>query len=211
MAKFGQDMVDSISNHDSVYTRNIYIPKPSATKNLRHMYQDHQLPFPRTSPPLPALGPNQPISDIATIAGRASQAIAQIVHVHTSAVVGSETFPQVAILLHQPQDTRSARRAAHAEHAVLDHLQDAAGGVRSAVADAVVALHDSVVLNAIVRADDMDVAGGFLHDHGEDDALIDKAIGHAGNGLDCRLYRGDVSRVVVVLQRSHVELPQCGE
>jgi hypothetical protein len=73
------------------------------------------------------------------------------------------------------------------------------------------ALQDSVVLHTVVGRDDVHIAGGLLHDHGEDDARVDETVGFAGNRLDRGLHGGDVSVVVIDFQGGEIEGPKGGE
>ena len=132
------------------------------------------------------------VSNIRRIARSAAAAIVEIAVVGRAAVVNTSTSIILAdttitsIALSRGNSLLETVAKGGTGRAVPDHLRDLAGRARvdaRAAAGAVVGLHEARVADAVVGRRGADAAFAFLHDYGQDEAVV--YAGFAGDLVDC--------------------------
>jgi len=156
---------------------------------------------------------HQPVRYIAAVTIRGTEAIAQIGHVDTPAVVLPDPLPDAALLLaRRVVQSVAAAGSKNAQDPIADHLLDAPCRVGRVVGNSIVALHQPGIANGEARGSNLCVATRLLHDHGQDDARVNWAVRQTvrlvGDFLDGGLDGGDVSVVVYYMQRGKIESPE---
>lgn len=145
----------------------------------------------------------KPVGHILDVARRRAHGIVQVALVDRTAVVSPEGLVVVSILLVQLLQTITILGSLGA---VPDHLEDASGRVGGIEGNAVVALHQARVVDAVVGRLDPWVAARFLDDGAQDGTNVDARL--LCDGLDGGVDVLDLLVARVVLHELGVLRPE---
>lgn len=133
------------------------------------------------------------VGDVGDIASSSTVSVRQIsVRGNASRVVNTSRRVDVAIGIESLSQTASGGCSLSA---IDNHLLDGCSSVCSVVGRSVMGLHQAGVDHPVVGSRNADTADRLLHDHSQDEAVIDA--GRSSHGLDTRTDVSNFSRTVV--------------